>query len=376
MFVNIILVFSELYRNVIVTDSIGKYVVNVPDTEVVAFRGYTISQLLEGIKGDSEFFIDFNVWILHVGTNDIGNGGVPERMLHDVKQLVNYIRFLCRSVPFIFISSILPRPCDFSLTNPVIKAYHHLVRDWLKFEPRLQFHKSFSPFFFASLPISKLFTKSDDLHLNWSGTARLRNVFCRILLPFRSRTQSKLPRKLRGNRDLFRRQYSEAPSPAVLSVSHQFRNKMKNSDIHVKGKDDPASNFWSREKYEFRGIAYSSVEQCYQIQKAIVNSTPKNLELYEEITEVSDPKTIKKLGGQMEITVPDWDKRKFIFMYQMLTQKVFQSSAFRDRLYGTGTSRIVHNVGDSFWGSTKFKPGQNKFGELLEMIRDEFIVSS
>ena len=143
-------------------DSIPKYIENIPNMDNLSRRGYTFAKWVDDIQASPSAFRQYSVFLLHMGTNEIDNGMLPEDMLKDLIRLVQSIKLL--GDPKILISSVLPRPKDFTLTNARVEEFNGLVRDLATTSPNLQYIRSFLPFFVKGKPRIELFSKRCGLH--------------------------------------------------------------------------------------------------------------------------------------------------------------------------------------------------------------------
>ena len=174
----------------ILGDSIPKYVSSIPDTDVFALRGASLcgmsKNILDFVKEKATLFTQYNVWIVHVGTNDV-EFSTPEQMLDKIKLLIQSLQSVSVE-PYIFLSSILPRPKDFATSNGVICRYHELVKACVLGMPRVKLIPSYKPFFEGPRYVPHMFSMNCLLHPSRAGTEALRSFFCSVLTPFRRRT--------------------------------------------------------------------------------------------------------------------------------------------------------------------------------------------
>lgn len=159
-------------------DSMIKYVDNVNDTLVMAFKGIKMSQL------GARFYYDKipqiygkRLCILNAGTNNIVSDS-PEEILNQVHFTIKAIRHLVPDIN-IAVTEVLPRPCDHDSTGQDVKQVNSLLSqkstEW-------NFHiiPSSRPFTHDTWPKDELFAK-DGLHLSSEGTAVFRGYVKRVL---------------------------------------------------------------------------------------------------------------------------------------------------------------------------------------------------
>ena len=157
----------------ILSDSIAKNVSGVHGARVVAFPGITIGRLSAKVQKMPNL-IEARNTVLHVGTNDINNLSASE-MISEYNNLITAVQTLSKTK--ILISSILPRPVDYSLTKEKVKEVNRLLK-CLCADRKVSFLHSFRPFFKGGQPVRELFaTRDGGLHLNLEGTRRLKLFF-------------------------------------------------------------------------------------------------------------------------------------------------------------------------------------------------------
>jgi hypothetical protein len=116
--------------------------------------------------------------ILHVGTNNINSQ--EKFSVDDIVRLTNElfnVIWIHNPSAHIIVSSILPRPVDFDVTNEKVKLVNERLQLKCK-ERNCQFIKSYRPFFFKGRPKRNLYAVRDGgLHLNFAGTDVLKSFF-------------------------------------------------------------------------------------------------------------------------------------------------------------------------------------------------------
>lgn len=157
------------------TDSIGKYLDDIICMDLVAVRGARIYSLRNMIKGRDICLANYSHIIIHLGTNDIVNNSV-DKIIADFRELIVTIKSYSSSIK-IFISSILPRPVDFSYTGNKCKSVN-LELSRMCSKSNLSYIRSFKRFFHKGIPVRSLFAfKDGGLHLNEAGQYELRQCF-------------------------------------------------------------------------------------------------------------------------------------------------------------------------------------------------------
>ena len=157
----------------ILTDSIGKHVSGIRGAKLIAFPGINISRLSSRIQRN-HFLVSSPFTIIHVGTNDVQRLSEDE-MISDFNNLFTVIRNISNTK--ILVSSILPRPVDYTVTGNKVREVNRRLK-LLCGERHFKFLHSFRPFFKGGLPVRELFAVRDGgLHLNLEGTRRLQLFF-------------------------------------------------------------------------------------------------------------------------------------------------------------------------------------------------------
>jgi lysophospholipase L1-like esterase len=161
----------------IVSDSIAKHVSDVRGARVLAFPGINISRLTSRIRRDPSL-VSEKYSIFHVGTNDVHNLSVDE-IISDFNNLITVVRGISNTK--ILMSSILPRPVDYSVTGEKVKEVNRRLK-LLCAQRHARFLLSFKRFFKFGKPLRELFAVRDGgLHLNSEGIRRLRVCFCNTI---------------------------------------------------------------------------------------------------------------------------------------------------------------------------------------------------
>lgn len=119
--------------------------------------------------------------IIHIGTNDINSNDKlsVDAIMSYFNNLITVIRDV--SSTHIILSSILPRPVDYTSTNGKVKEVNARLKVLCKTR-HCQFVQSFKSFFKGGKPIRELFSVRDGgLHLNLEGIRQLKKVFIKVV---------------------------------------------------------------------------------------------------------------------------------------------------------------------------------------------------
>ena len=160
----------------LLSDSTCKYVNNINWLDCNAISGANIYTLQQFVKDNKSLLRKYTHLLLHVGTNDVGNG-LSSKLI--IQYYNNLIDFICNVFPSlkIIVSAILPRPIHFDDTKQtVIDCNKALAK--LSLKKNILFVKTYKQFVQqpGSIYKSKCFCK-DRLHLSYFGVSVLRNFF-------------------------------------------------------------------------------------------------------------------------------------------------------------------------------------------------------
>ena len=124
------------------------------------------------------------------------------------------------------------------------------------------------------------------------------------------------------------------------------------------------SNFYPAE-VEYEGVMYPTSEHAYQAAKTLDPAER------EKIKNALTPGLAKKLGRKVTIR-EDWDVWKLGVMTAIVIDKFTRHHDLKRKLLETGDADLVegNNWGDRYWGVDG--TGQNKLGQLLMAIREDF----
>lgn len=148
--------------------------------KVYAFPGINLVRLTAKIQRDPSL-VRKPFTIIHVGTNDINSQDQlsVDQIISYFNNLITVIRDI--SDTYIVISSILPRPVDYSKTGGKVKLVNQRLEAKCR-ERKCQFIRSYRPFFHGGKPVSEAFAVRDGgLHLDFEGIRLLRNFFIRTI---------------------------------------------------------------------------------------------------------------------------------------------------------------------------------------------------
>lgn len=122
------------------------------------------------------------------------------------------------------------------------------------------------------------------------------------------------------------------------------------------------SNFYNC-PVQFGGYTFQNSEAAFQSMKC-----PERMK---EFTNLS-PSSAKALGRRVPLR-SDWEEVKDFIMEAVCYAKFTQNEDLKEKLIATGDAKLVegNTWNDIYWGMCKGK-GQNKLGEILMKLREEF----
>ncbi|XP_053376959.1 uncharacterized protein LOC128547791 [Mercenaria mercenaria] len=163
----------KVKRCLSLSDSMAKHVTDIRETDIRSYPGITIGHLTSKIMKGS-INLNYENIVIHVGTNDVNNFSSGE-ISSLYSNLITAVKTFTDSSVTIYLSSILPRPVDFSETGPKVKEINLSLEAICK-DRKIKFLKSFRPFLKANQPRRELYAiKDGGLHLNLEGTRRLKH---------------------------------------------------------------------------------------------------------------------------------------------------------------------------------------------------------
>lgn len=139
---------------------------------------------------------------------------------------------------------------------------------------------------------------------------------------------------------------------------------------------------WSKSTFAINGIVYNCAEQYMMAQKALIF---RDQEIYDLIMKSDSPREQKKLGRKVRNFVEStWDKESWRVVYRGNKEKFRQNFDLYCLLKDTaGTTIVEASPYDTIWGigldkedplaqERKTWKGQNRLGQILTSLRDEF----
>jgi ribA/ribD-fused uncharacterized protein len=406
---------------VVLGDSIPREVPSIIRTDIFAFGGFTSVQLGSVVSSCSNLFAPYEKVAILVGTNDLSRGISPAQVVQNIQDLVLQTILPLSVSSQIYVVSLLPRPDSEEMDGKVQLTNKNLSL-WCesKLVPRnrvcfLNVAKHFRGKKDKGPKISLFKTRevggktTTDIHPSVQLAAShggdivhtgLVSTGVNILYQRLSSAMSPptwvFPRP-RGigwptipefdelaNRLVELGQFQPSVAHTDPSCQHYWSGRIYTSmldrgqAVHIGGKSSIWSNFAPCELW-LLGILFVSVEQAYQILKALFcyKTSLAILMLYE-----SDALKLKQLSHFISKQSPrhkQWDRSVgYRVLYHLVTLKYQQNPGIRDHLDNTSYQTIVHAVGDRKWGTNKLhthpRPicltGENIFGVMLMRIRD------
>jgi len=125
---------------------------------------------------------------------------------------------------------------------------------------------------------------------------------------------------------------------------------------------------------KFKDIDTFSTEHLFQAAKY----TQNNPEYAKKILLTPTAWDAAQMGRDRKIPGydPDWDKKKFGIMLDIVREKAKICKEFKDELLSTSNKTLIENTnnarsGDAIWGCGKDGKGMNYLGLVLMIVRDE-----
>ena len=126
---------DRFYGNVVcIGDSMYRFLSLYLGVLVYFFPGAEVGDILQKVLNggiSKRVLIDSDIIFIHLGTNNIGNG-TYKNVKNDMERLVDALMAINPTVKIV-ISGILPRPCDFNITNPIVTEVNRELASWCKY---------------------------------------------------------------------------------------------------------------------------------------------------------------------------------------------------------------------------------------------------
>jgi lysophospholipase L1-like esterase len=152
----------------------ARYVEHIPNTVVKCLGGKNSVTMFRAIFQSIALHM-YAVILLHVGTNDVQSFTLSKSQVA-LELLIAHVRSIAPQAKII-VSTILPRPKDFTKTDAHVKALNQwMIRELPRLFSGIIVLKSFTSFLQKRQPIQKLFYQ-DGLHLGAEGIQVLKQRF-------------------------------------------------------------------------------------------------------------------------------------------------------------------------------------------------------
>lgn len=149
-------------------------------------------------------------------------------------------------------------------------------------------------------------------------------------------------------------------SPAAWSRTTQVGGK-----TFVKGSQHILSMFYPS-PLVINGLTFPSAEHAYQHEKCMYLGFTNAAHL---ISTTTHPARAKQIGRSANVSQYATEQLKLRILSCMVEERWLTQQDFRAALISTGTSEIVHNVPDDFWGDGRSGAGLNMYGKTLMNTR-------
>ncbi|KAF8991533.1 hypothetical protein BDQ17DRAFT_1254835 [Cyathus striatus] len=162
----------------------------------------------------------------------------------------------------------------------------------------------------------------------------------------------------------------------TTQIPQSILSKQTNPDIYFGSKHSPYYGFTSFAPISitYAGNQYLTAEHLFQSLKF----HPHRVDIAEYIRNypVDKPREVKAITQQYRDHVrDDWFLINILLMEDILGYKFAQHHDLILELQNTGRSKLILcNTGDEFWGIGSSGSGSNKFGKMLEKLRNSYEV--
>jgi ribA/ribD-fused uncharacterized protein len=139
--------------------------------------------------------------------------------------------------------------------------------------------------------------------------------------------------------------------------------------ISFRDKDYFLSNYFPR-KFIWRGIEFDTGEQSFSYAKTFHVPVARQQVFRDNILAAKTPADAKKLGRACPIDVEEWNKRRVVYMREIIHSKFSCNPDLVGALINTGAAPLVegNDWGDTFWGKCRVDGkvvGLNMLGTIL-----------
>ena len=347
-------------RFLLLGDSMIKYIVDMPYTEVISIRGATMSTISSFLLSSD---IDYEVVVLHVGTNCFESA----TFMSEYRELIEVVRQRNVSTDSqVWISSVLPRPCDFGLQITVdgvtmtaderLTSLNTQLSELADSNPDCMFLRTYRPFVnFADRSVYRaLFAQSDGYHLRPAGWLAL----CQYISGALHNYHPTLPVPVRRS-----------------SYEYVLFTPYSQKVVAFFTFQSPLSNMFSC-SFVLDGMTYCCSEQFITIQKALLFG---DTGLASQLFGLSHPAAMKRLAKDVgNKTI--WHSKARDLIIPGVFAKFSQNNWLKDFLLWTGRREIVEASPDRFWGVghslqsmdlwvPELRRGDNMMGRILMEVR-------
>lgn len=121
----------------------------------------------------------------------------------------------------------------------------------------------------------------------------------------------------------------------------------------------------------WRGEDFNSAEQAFAYAKTFFSKSTEQGERYrKEISAAKTPGEAKRIGRRAVIDVHEWDKRRVMYMREIVHAKFMTNAGLVGPLINTGARMLIegNDWNDKFWGRVKEEGrwvGLNTLGVIL-----------
>ena len=146
----------------------------------------------------------------------------------------------------------------------------------------------------------------------------------------------------------------------------------ENPDLPIEFSNKTDNKFYgfasfAKSPVNVNGKVYPTLEHYFQAMKF-----PSEPAWQETIRVAQTPQMARLLGSQKDHTMdPDWDNNKEKVILTGLRAKFQQNSGLLETLKSTGKRPLIESSVDTYWGKGPTGKGKNRYGKILEQVREE-----
>jgi lysophospholipase L1-like esterase len=167
------LLILVLLKKLLLCDSLGKHLGELPGVERLVRRGATIETFINALSEGEISLTGKDAVLVMVGTNDMANSFNPQAVLSLMGSLIRRIHQVNSSI-HVVVSGILPRLCDLDRSEQPVKDYNKMLGRVCR-DSQIMMIRAYNGFTSGKEPrgVREWLYAKDGLHLSDRGSCVL-----------------------------------------------------------------------------------------------------------------------------------------------------------------------------------------------------------